>query len=133
MKLSMISIKTLAALAVCVVAASAQAADPIKVRLGDLAQALNGIASNVMIQQGFDKKNGIAVEYTTYPTLDGLFTASCFVDCPALILERQLDSRTDALVVFDRKDAGSHGTHDARPRPLCGVWLPRTRAERRFR
>ena len=53
----------------------AQAAEPVKVRLGDLAQALNAVASNVMIQQGFDKKHGIAVEYTTYPTLDGLFTA----------------------------------------------------------
>ena len=69
------SIKTLAALAVLALASAAQAADPVKVRLGDLAQALNSIASNVMIQQGFDKKNGIAVEYTTYPTLDGLFTA----------------------------------------------------------
>jgi NitT/TauT family transport system substrate-binding protein len=28
-----------------------------------------------MTQQGFDKKHGIAVEYTVYPTLDGLFTA----------------------------------------------------------
>lgn len=54
---------------------SAQAADPVKVRLGDLAQAVNAIASNVMIQQGFDKKHGIAIEYSTYPTLDGLFTA----------------------------------------------------------
>ncbi len=69
------SIKTLAALAVLAVAGAAQSADPVKVRLGDLAQALNSIASNVMIQQGFDKKNGIAIEYTTYPTLDGLFTA----------------------------------------------------------
>lgn len=70
--------KALAALATCaltIAAGAAQAADPVKVRLGDLAQALNSIASNVMIQQGFDKKNGIAVEYTTYPTLDGLFTA----------------------------------------------------------
>ena len=46
-----------------------------QVRLGDLAQSLNGIASNVMIEQGFDTKHGIDVEYTTYPTLDGLFTA----------------------------------------------------------
>lgn len=46
-----------------------------KLKLGDLAQSLNGIASNVMIEQGFDKKHGISVQYTTYPTLDGLFTA----------------------------------------------------------
>ena len=56
-------------------APGALAQAPVKVRLGDLAQALNSIASNVMIQQGFDKKHGIAIEYTTYPTLDGLFTA----------------------------------------------------------
>ena len=54
---------------------SAHAADPVPIKLGDLAQSLNGVASNVMIAQGFDKKNGIAVEYTVYPTLDGLFTA----------------------------------------------------------
>ena len=70
--------KVLAAVAACAItlaAGLAHAADPVKVRLGDLAQALNSIASNVMIQQGFDKKHGIAVEYSTYPTLDGLFTA----------------------------------------------------------
>ena len=54
---------------------SAHAADPVSIKLGDLAQSLNGVASNVMIAQGFDKKNGIAVEYSVYPTLDGLFTA----------------------------------------------------------
>jgi NitT/TauT family transport system substrate-binding protein len=51
------------------------AQQPVKVRLGDLAQSLNAIASNTMIRQGFDKKHGIAVDYTVYPTLDGLFTA----------------------------------------------------------
>ena len=61
--------------ALTITAGAARAAEPVKVRLGDLAQALNSIASNVMIQQGFDKKHGIAVEYSTYPTLDGLFTA----------------------------------------------------------
>lgn len=69
------SIRLLAALAALTIASTVQSAEPVKVRLGDLAQALNSIASNVMIQQGFDKKNGIALEYTTYPTLDGLFTA----------------------------------------------------------
>ena len=57
------------------VAATAPALAQTKLMLGDLAQSLNGIASNVMIQQGFDKKHGIDVEYRTYPTLDGLFTA----------------------------------------------------------
>lgn len=61
--------------ALTITAGAARAAEPVKVKLGDLAQALNSIASNVMIQQGFDKKHGIAVEYSTYPTLDGLFTA----------------------------------------------------------
>ncbi len=56
-------------------AATTTAQAQTKLKLGDLAQSLNGIASNVMIQQGFDKKHGIAVEYKTYPTLDGLFTA----------------------------------------------------------
>ena len=55
--------------------ASAAASAETKVRLADLAQSLNGIASNVMIEQGFDAKHGLDVEYTTYPTLDGLFTA----------------------------------------------------------
>jgi len=73
---SLVALVSLASAAACALFASgAQAAEPVKVRLGDLAQALNSIASNVMIQQGFDKKHGIAVEYTTYPTLDGLFTA----------------------------------------------------------
>jgi len=73
----LVSKGALAALAACAAIASgaAQAAEPVKVRLGDLAQALNEIASKVMAQQGYDKKYGIAVEYTTYPTLDGLFTA----------------------------------------------------------
>jgi ABC-type nitrate/sulfonate/bicarbonate transport system substrate-binding protein len=72
------SIKSLVALvasAFAIYAPGALAQAPVKVQLGDLAQALNSIASNVMIQQGFDKKHGIALEYTTYPTLDGLFTA----------------------------------------------------------
>lgn len=50
-------------------------AEEVKIKLADLAQSINGIASNVMIDQGFDKKHGIEVEYTTYPTLDGLFNA----------------------------------------------------------
>jgi len=54
---------------------TASAQQPVKVRLGDLAQSLNAVASNTMVQQGFDKKHGIAVEYTAYPTIDGLFTA----------------------------------------------------------
>ena len=58
-----------------VAASAARAAEPVKITLGDLAQSVNGIASGVMIKQGFDKKHGIAVEYMTYPTLDGLFTA----------------------------------------------------------
>src|SRR5262247_2959766 len=47
----------------------------VKVQIGDLAQSLNEIASRVMIDQGIDRKYGIAVEYRAYPTLDGLFTA----------------------------------------------------------
>lgn len=49
--------------------------EPVKIRLGDLAQSINGNASGVMVAQGFDKKHGVSVEYTVYPTLDGLFTA----------------------------------------------------------
>lgn len=56
-------------------AGESAAQDMVKVKLADLAQSLNGIASNVMIEQGFDKKHGIDVDYTAYPTLDGLFTA----------------------------------------------------------
>lgn len=47
----------------------------VKVRIGDLAQSLNEIGSRVMIDQGIDKKYGLAAEYRAYPTLDGLFTA----------------------------------------------------------
>lgn len=47
----------------------------VKVRLGDLAQSLNEIASRAMIDEGIDRKYGIAAEYRAYPTLDGLFTA----------------------------------------------------------
>ena len=46
--------------------------------------------------------------------VDRLFAASGFIDGPALVLESQLHRRTYALVVFYRKDAGSHGSHDAR-------------------
>jgi ABC-type nitrate/sulfonate/bicarbonate transport system substrate-binding protein len=65
----------IAASALALAAGSAAAQQPVKVRLGDLAQSLNAIASNTIVQQGFDKKHGIAVEYTAYPTIDGLFTA----------------------------------------------------------
>ena len=65
-----LAITAAVALATCT-AAVAQT----KVRLGDLAQSLNEIASRVIIDQGLDKKHGIAVEYRAYPTLDGLFTA----------------------------------------------------------
>src|SRR5260221_14407279 len=47
----------------------------VKVRIGDLAQSLNEIGSRAMIDQGIDRKYGIAAEYRVYPTLDGLFTA----------------------------------------------------------
>ena len=56
-------------------AGPATANEPVKIRLGDLAQSINGIASGVMVQQGFDKKHGVSVEYQVFPTLDGLFTA----------------------------------------------------------
>ena len=67
--------KLLVLSAALLVAQGAAAQQPVKVRLGDLAQSLNAVASNTMVQQGFDKKHGIAVEYTAYPTIDGLFTA----------------------------------------------------------
>jgi ABC-type nitrate/sulfonate/bicarbonate transport system substrate-binding protein len=47
----------------------------VKLKLGDLAQSLNGIAVQAMKDQKLDQKHGLAVEYVTYPTLDGLFTA----------------------------------------------------------
>jgi NitT/TauT family transport system substrate-binding protein len=65
----------LAVFAGIAVSAAAAAQEPVKFRLGDPAQSLNAIAAQTMIKQGFDKKNGIAVQYVTYPTLDGLFTA----------------------------------------------------------
>ena len=48
---------------------------PVKLKFGDLAQSLNGIAVQAMKDQKIDQKYGLNVEYVTYPTLDGLFTA----------------------------------------------------------
>lgn len=53
----------------------ATAQELVKLRLGDPAQSLNAIAAQTMIARGIDKKHGISVEYVTFPTLDGLFTA----------------------------------------------------------
>lgn len=62
-------------LAAAVLATCSTASAQTKIRLGDLAQSLNEIASRVIIDQGLDKKHRVAVEYRAYPTLDGLFTA----------------------------------------------------------
>ena len=54
--------------------------------------------------------------------VDRVLAAAGLVDGPALVLERQLHRRADALVVFDGQDAGSHGSHDASDRrPGSGV------------
>jgi ABC-type nitrate/sulfonate/bicarbonate transport system substrate-binding protein len=68
-------LSTVAALLAAALATPAVSQEPVKLRLGDPAQSLNAIAAQTMIKQGFDKKHGIAVQYVTYPTLDGLFTA----------------------------------------------------------
>jgi NitT/TauT family transport system substrate-binding protein len=62
-------------LAAVMLATCGAATAQVKVRIGDLAQSLNEIGSRVMIDQGIDKKYGLAAEYRAYPTLDGLFTA----------------------------------------------------------
>jgi NitT/TauT family transport system substrate-binding protein len=62
-------------IAAIVLATGGSAAAQVRVRIGDLAQSLNEIGSRVMIDQGIDRKYGIAAEYRAYPTLDGLFTA----------------------------------------------------------
>jgi ABC-type nitrate/sulfonate/bicarbonate transport system substrate-binding protein len=62
-------------LVIAMLSACGSASAQVKVRIGDLAQSLNEIASRVMIDQGIDRKYGIAAEYRAYPTLDGLFTA----------------------------------------------------------
>jgi NitT/TauT family transport system substrate-binding protein len=56
-------------------APAASAQEPVKVRLADAAQSQNGIASQVIIDLGLDKKHGFKLEYSAYPTLDGLFNA----------------------------------------------------------
>lgn len=56
-------------------ATMAQATEPVTIRLADLAQSLNEIGSKAMIDQKIDKKHGLNVKYSAYPTLDGLFTA----------------------------------------------------------
>src|SRR4051794_3302958 len=58
-----------------ILAACGPASAQVKVQIGDLAQSLNEIGSRTMIDQGIDRKYGIAAEYRAYPTLDGLFTA----------------------------------------------------------
>ena len=63
------------ALTAIMLAACGPAAAQVKVQIGDLAQSLNEIGSRAMIDQGIDRKYGIAAEYRAYPTLDGLFTA----------------------------------------------------------
>src|ERR1700748_926787 len=62
-------------IAAVLLAGSGAALAQVKVRVGDLAQSLNEIGTRAMIDQGIDKKYGIAAEYRAYPTLDGLFTA----------------------------------------------------------
>jgi NitT/TauT family transport system substrate-binding protein len=63
------------ALVLAVTGGPAPAQAPVKLKLGDLAQSLNGIAVQAMKEQKLDQKHGIDVEYVRYPTLDGLFTA----------------------------------------------------------
>ncbi|GAA5120497.1 ABC transporter substrate-binding protein [Alloalcanivorax gelatiniphagus] len=58
----------------CTLALNARA-DDTEIRIGDMAQSLNGIASHVMIDQGLDHKYGVDLKYKGYPTLDGLFNA----------------------------------------------------------
>jgi NitT/TauT family transport system substrate-binding protein len=62
-------------LAAGILALAGPAAAQVKLKLGDLAQSLNGIAVQAMKEQRLDQKHGINVDYVTYPTLDGLFTA----------------------------------------------------------
>jgi NitT/TauT family transport system substrate-binding protein len=58
-----------------IAAGSGLAQQTVTVRLADAAQSQNGIASQVIIDQGLDRKYGFKLEYSAYPTLDGLFTA----------------------------------------------------------
>ena len=53
----------------------AKAQDLPVIRLADAAQSQNGIASQVIIDQGLDKKHGFKLQYQAFPTLDGLFNA----------------------------------------------------------
>ena len=49
-------------LAAVMLAACGSATAQVKVRIGDLAQSLNEIGSRAMIDQGIDRKYGIAAE-----------------------------------------------------------------------
>jgi NitT/TauT family transport system substrate-binding protein len=64
-----------AVLLVAALGTPAAAQAPVRLKLGDLAQSLNGIAVQAMKDQKLDQKYGLNVEYVAYPTLDGLFTA----------------------------------------------------------
>lgn len=70
------ALRLLSALAMTLVfVAPAWAQAPVKVKLGDMAQSMNVIASLTMKQQKLDEKHGFSLEYMPFPTLDGLFTA----------------------------------------------------------
>lgn len=56
-------------------ASATLAQQPVTVRLADAAQSQNGIASQAIIDLGLDQKYGFKLEYSAYPTLDGLFNA----------------------------------------------------------
>ncbi|MFY0053372.1 hypothetical protein ABTQ00_19085, partial [Acinetobacter baumannii] len=56
----------LGTIAAVMLAACSAATAQTKVRIGDLAQSLNEIGSRVMIDQGIDKKYGLAAEYKAY-------------------------------------------------------------------
>jgi NitT/TauT family transport system substrate-binding protein len=62
------------AMALTLPCGSARAAED-KIVLGGMGQSLTSIALNVMTDQGIDKKNGFALEYRTFPTLDAVFNA----------------------------------------------------------
>ena len=79
-----------------------------------IAVAAQGAAQLEPVHAGQHDVDQHDVGQRTLEEADRLLAAAGLIDRPALVFESQLDRRSDALVVFDGKDASTHGSHDAR-------------------
>jgi hypothetical protein len=80
--------------------------------IGDVARAADGAAQLEPVDARQHDVDQHDVGRDAVEQLDRDLAALGLVDGPALVLERELDRRSDALVVLDGQDAGSHAHHD---------------------